>query len=147
MDAAMLDALLSWIEAHQALMLLLAGASLLTAVGSLLVLPVVVAALPEDYFVDPKRHASRWQSLHPLWYVALRVLKNLAGWLLVLAGIVMLVLPGQGMLTILVGLVLCEFPGKFALERRLASQPKILSAFNWLRRRAGRGPLQSPRRS
>lgn len=140
----MLDALLSWIESHQALTLLLAGASVLTFIGSILALPVLVAAMPEDYFVDAERHRSRLRRFHPLIYLALRILKNVVGWLLVLCGILMLVLPGQGLLTILVGLVLSDFPGKFALERWLAMNPRIMTTFNWLRRRAGRPPLQTP---
>lgn len=140
----MLDTLLNWIESHQALTLLLAGASVATFIGSILVLPVLVAAMPEDYFLDAKRHQSGLRHLHPAIYLGLRVSKNLLGWLLVLCGILMLVLPGQGLLTILVGLVLSDFPGKFALERRLAGNPRVMAAFNWLRRRAGRPPLQAP---
>ncbi|MTW21504.1 PGPGW domain-containing protein [Allochromatium palmeri] len=140
----MLDALMSWIESHQTLTLLLAGASMLTFIGSILALPVLVASMPEDYFLDAKRQQSRLRRFHPLVYLGLRVLKNVAGWLLVLCGILMLVLPGQGLLTILVGLVLSDFPGKFALERRLASMPRVMGAFNWLRQRAGRPPLQAP---
>ena len=140
----MLDALLSWIDSHQALTLLLAGASMLTFIGSILVLPVLVAAMPEDYFLDAERHQSRLRRFHPLIYLALRILKNVVGWLLVLCGFLMLVLPGQGLLTILVGLVLSDFPGKFRLERRLAGNARVMAAFNWLRRRAGRPPLQAP---
>jgi len=141
----MLDALLSWIETHQALTLLLAGVSVLTFVGSILALPVLVAAMPEDYFLDAERHQERLRRLHPLIYLALRILKNVLGWLLVLCGIAMLVLPGQGLLTILVGLVLSDFPGKFALERRLAGHARVMAAFNWLRRRVGRPPLRTPK--
>lgn len=140
----MLDTLLSWIESHQALTLLLAGASMLTFIGSILVLPVLVAAMPEDYFLDAKRHQSRLRRFHPLIYLSLHLLKNVLGWLLVFCGILMLVLPGQGLLTILVGLMLSDFPGKFALERRLAGNPRVMVALNWLRRRAGRRPLQAP---
>ncbi|BCU06574.1 PGPGW domain-containing protein [Allochromatium tepidum] len=140
----MLDTLLSWIESHQALTLLLAGASVLTFIGSILALPVLVAAMPEDYFVDTTRRQSRLRRFHPLIYLGLRVSKNVVGWLLVFCGLLMLVLPGQGLLTILVGLVLSDFPGKFALERRLARNPRVMAAFNWLRRRAGRPPLQAP---
>lgn len=140
----MFDALLSWIDSHQALTLLLAGASLLTFIGSILALPALVAAMPEDYFLDAQRHPSRLRRFHPLIYLTLRILKNVVGWLLVLCGILMLVLPGQGLLTILVGLVLSDFPGKFRLERRLARNAKVMSAFNWLRRRAGRPPLWAP---
>lgn len=141
----MIETLWIWIETHPGLTATLAVASLLTFIGSLVLLPVLAARLPEDYFVDPQRHRSRLRQLHPAVYVVVIVLKNLVGWVLVVAGIVMLVLPGQGLLTILVGLVLSDFPGKFALERRLAGRRNVLAAINWLRQRSGRPPLQSPK--
>ncbi|QGU33137.1 PGPGW domain-containing protein [Thermochromatium tepidum] len=140
----MFNGLLHWILSHQGLTLLLAGASVLTFIGSILALPVLVAAMPEDYFLDSKRPWSRLRRFHPLIYLGLRVSKNVLGWLLVLCGLLMLVLPGQGVLTILVGLVLSDFPGKFALERRIAMNPRAMAAFNWLRKRAGRPPLRAP---
>jgi hypothetical protein len=135
---------LSWIEAHQGLLLSLAGLSVLMFVGSLLSLPLLLARIPEDYFVDPHRHSARLKSLHPVVYLSLRLLKNLVGWVLVLAGILMLVLPGQGILTIIMGLVLSDFPGKYALERRLASKRRVLNGINWIRRRGGHAPLVPP---
>ena len=140
----MLGALLSWIESHQGLTAILAALSVLTFVGSLVVLPWLVAAMPEDYFLDTTRHDSRLRRLHPLLYYGLRGLKNLLGWLLILGGVLMLVLPGQGILTILVGLILSDFPGKFVLERRLARSERVMDAFNWLRRRVGRPALRVP---
>jgi hypothetical protein len=71
-----------------------------------------------------------------------RVLKNLLGLVLVLAGIAMMLLPGQGLLTVFVGLLLLEFPGKHRLERRLIGWGPIYRAINRLRRRAGRPPLE-----
>jgi hypothetical protein len=138
---------MSWIEAHQGWLMSLAGLSILMFVGSLIILPFLLARIPEDYFADPKRHAGGLKTLHPVLYWGLRIVKNLVGWVLVLAGILMLVLPGQGILTIIVGLVLSDFPGKFALERRLASNDRILGAINWVRRRGGHRPLLPPRLS
>ena len=57
---------------------------------------------------------------------------------------VMLVVPGQGLLTILIGVMLTDFPGKYALERRLISQPSIFNAINWIRDKAGKEPLKRP---
>jgi hypothetical protein len=136
---------MSWIEAHQRLLMSVAGLSVLLFVGSLIVLPILLARIPEDYFEDPKRHSGGLKTLHPAFYWGLRVIKNLVGWVLVLAGILMLLLPGQGILTMIVGLVLSDFPGKFALERRLASNDRILGGINWIRRRSGHRPLLPPR--
>lgn len=141
----MFDGILTWIGGNQALTLELAALSVGTFVGSLLALPFLVARLPVDYFSDPQRHRNRLRQVHPLVYFALRGLKNLLGWALILSGILMLILPGQGLLTILIGLMLSDFPGKFALERRLARTPRILGAINWLRRRGGHQPLRAPR--
>jgi Putative transmembrane protein (PGPGW) len=142
----MLEHAWGWVMSHGWLSFGLAIASLVMLVGSILVLPFLVARLPEDYFRDPQPYVGRLRQLHPLGHMALLVLKNLVGWVLVLAGIAMLLLPGQGVLTILVGLVLCDFPGKRALERGLAGRPAVLGALNWMRRRAGQGPLLAPSR-
>ena len=140
----MLDGILSCIESHRALTIGLVGLSFATFVASLLILPFLVSRLPVDYFSDPRRHRNRLRQEHPLVYFMLRGFKNLLGWALLLSGILMLVLPGQGLLTIIIGLILSDFPGKFALERRLASTPKILGAINWMRRRRGLLPLLAP---
>ena len=54
---------------------------------------------------------------------------------------VMLALPGQGLLTILVGLALLEFPGRRSLELRIARIPALRRGMNWLRARGGASPL------
>jgi hypothetical protein len=67
--------------------------------------------------------------------------KNTLGGCLLVAGIFMLVLPGQGILTILAALALLDFPGKRKLEMSILHRPAVLKSINWLRRRAGREPL------
>jgi drug/metabolite transporter (DMT)-like permease len=51
-----------------------------------------------------------WADRHPAVRFAFGVGKNLLGVAFVLAGVMMLVLPGQGVLTIVVGAVLADFP-------------------------------------
>lgn len=140
----MSDVFFAWIAGHQALTLWLAGLSIVGCAGSLLILPLLVARLPVDYFSDSWRHRNRLRSRFPLLHYTLTGIENLLGWALILAGILMLILPGQGLLTIVIGLILSDFPGKFALERRLAGNPRILGAINWLRRRTGHRPLLAP---
>lgn len=108
---------------------------------TLLIVPIVVVRIPDDYFSDEKRHVSRWASFHPLLRYVLIALKNLAGFILLIMGILMLVLPGQGLLTIFFGIALMDFPGKFKIERRLVSYPKVLQSINWIRKRANKNPL------
>ena len=133
-----------WTADNGAFLGVLGGVSLLMFVGSLLLLPVLVSRIPADYFVEKKRHISRLHRLHPVFFALAVVAKNLLGIVLLVSGIAMLVLPGQGILTILVGLMLIDLPGKFAFERRMVSNRRVFMALNWLRARAGRGPLVHP---
>jgi hypothetical protein len=48
-----------------------------------------------------------------------KILKNTIGAILVILGLIMLVTPGQGLLTILLGLSIMEFPGKKTLIAKL----------------------------
>ena len=70
-----------------------------------------------------------------------RLLKNATGGLFLIAGIAMLVLPGQGLLTILIGLMLIDFPGKRRFELALIRRRHVLNAVNWMRQKSGRDPL------
>lgn len=111
-------------------------------VASLLFVPWALVRLPADYFHHTRRHSTQWGSLHPLLRVLLRIGKNLLGLLLLVLGVAMLVLPGQGLLTILVGVLFLDFPGKFRCERWLVSRKPVLRAANWLRAKRQRSPLQ-----
>jgi archaellum biogenesis protein FlaJ (TadC family) len=116
--------------------------SLATFVLTLLLVPLIVIRIPEDYFRDSYRHKSQWSEYHPVLRFCLLILKNMLGVILLIMGILMLVLPGQGILTILFGIALMNFPGKFKLERRLISYSKVLSSINWIRKKANRAPIQ-----
>lgn len=120
------------------------GLSVFLLLLSSVAVPLVLIWLPADYFTAERRHSARFSDRHPALRYSALLIKNLLGLILVLAGIAMLVLPGQGLLSILVGLLLLDFPGKYHLERRLVSQPRILSAANWLRRKARRPDLVVP---
>ena len=67
--------------------------------------------------------------------------KNLLGYLLIVVGIAMLLLPGQGVLTMLLGFIMVDLPGKYRFEQWLVARPLVLRSINMLRRRAGREPL------
>jgi hypothetical protein len=78
---------------------------------------------------------------HPALRLAGMILKNVAGVAFFLAGISMLILPGQGLLTILIGISLMDFPGKHRLEARIVGNRTVLGAVNSLRAKFGRPPL------
>ncbi len=105
--------------------------------------PWFIARVPADYFSRRELAEMSMPSRpHSALRIVGRVLKNLLGLLLLLAGIAMLALPGQGLLTIFVSLLLLEFPGKRRLERRLIAWRPLYRTINGLRRRAGRPPLE-----
>lgn len=137
-------ALLDWWEGHPWATGALVGLSVVTFFGSLVALPWLVARLPADYFLHDHRLHDYRGGRHPAVHELVVVAKNASGIVLVMAGIVMLVLPGQGLLTILVGLMLTNFPGKYQLEKRLVRIPTVLRALNWMRARWRRPPLQPP---
>lgn len=142
MSAESLGTVWFWLGEQQNLLLWLGLSSLAMFIGSLLLLPLIVVRLPADYFHPDRELLSRFARTHPLVRVLLKVAKNLLGVSLIMGGILMLVLPGQGLLTLLIGISLTDFPGKRAWERRLAAQPPVLKTLNWLRRRAGRDEFE-----
>ena len=113
--------------------------SVAVLVISIVAVPWIVARMPADYFV--RERDAPWQGSHPAVRAVLHAAKNTLGVLLLLAGIAMLVLPGQGILTILIGLSLVEFPGKRSTEMRLLRLPGVNRVVKALRRRAGRPEL------
>ncbi len=116
-------------------------------VGSLVIIPVLLARMPADYFMTASSNERRWLGRHPAARMTARLLKNALAVVLLLAGLAMLVLPGQGVITMLVALSLLEFPGKRRLELWLVGQPLVQGAVNWIREKAGRPPLEMPRSS
>lgn len=128
-----------WSRYQQELWVLgIASAAML--VISAMLIPYLIVRLPADFYVE-NNHRRRLFQDKPLLRIVFLAVKNTFGALLLVAGIAMLVLPGQGILTILAALALLDFPGKRALEMRILYRPAILKSINWLRRRAGREPL------
>jgi amino acid transporter len=128
----------------QQLLLWASAMSVVAVIATLIGVPWVVARLPHDYFSQPQRAVWRKTNGEPLFALVLGMLKNLLGALLVLLGVIMLVTPGQGILTLLAGLLLMNFPGKYQLERWLVLRPGVLRALNWLRNRGGHAPFDTP---
>ena len=127
---------------HSSLLSWLAVFSVIAFIGTLVSIPALVIRIPADYFLHEKRPPAGRDNSGSLQHLILTGVKNVIGILLVLAGMVMLVLPGQGLLTILIGLMLMNFPGKYALQRTLVRQKTVLAAVNRLRARADRPPIQ-----
>lgn len=143
--SGLLDQLLrdpiGWAQAHEAFLWGLAGASVAAFVVTLFAASWAVVRIPRDYFARPKRYRSAFLSGRPTLRVLAGLFSNLLGAVFVIMGLLMLVLPGQGILTIVMGLVLMNFPGKDRLIHYAVSRPRLLSSINSIRRRSGRKPL------
>lgn len=137
--------MISWLGQYQEIFAWLALISLLTFVISLLSLPWLVARIPDDYFLYNKRRPAELKNNHPVIRIVLLIGKNTLGVILLVGGIIMLFIPGQGLLTIAMGMLLMDYPGKFRLEQRLAQNETILHGLNWLRARGHAPPLKIDR--
>ncbi len=128
----------SWISKEMGVGLIVF--SVIAFVGTLVAIPAILIRLPPDYFQN-HHHKPWFANHHPVIRILGLVIKNIAGIIFLLAGIAMLVLPGQGLLTMLLGILFIDFPGKHRLEKKLIQHPKILKAINALREKAGKPPF------
>lgn len=135
--------MLDWIKDHEGLLWGVGIASLAVIAASLMIIPAMVVRIPADYFTHRARPRERADGRRPAVRLAVRIGKNILGVVLMLAGIAMFILPGQGVLTLLVGFFLIDFPGKYKLEKWLVARPWVHRPINWLRRRRGREPLKT----
>jgi len=134
-----------FVETHRALLLWVGGSvTVVSLLISFIVLPYVLAILPPDYFAEGCRSPLRVTARHPTAVLLINIIRNVFGLFLFISGVLMLVLPGQGVLTILAGLIIANFPGKFTLERRLMSVQPVRRAANWIRGRLQKPPFDEP---
>ena len=134
---ASLEALYQQLEPWLALM---TGVGIAMALASMFAIPWLIVRMPDTYFVTEQRLLPERSTLAWLVWLA----RNLFALILLLAGIIMLVLPGQGLLTILIALALSTFPGKYRLERAIIRRPSVYRAVNWIRARYHRNPVIHP---
>jgi hypothetical protein len=110
--------------------------SVITCVVSVVAASWALRRLPVDYLLLDAGQAPRGGLL--------QLLRNVVGAVLLLLGVAMLVLPGQGLLTIIAALSLMDFRGKRRLEQRLMLQPRVFAAINRYRLRSGHPRLLAP---
>lgn len=136
-----MSVIIKWISAHRSLLEWLGVGSLVLLVVTLVAMPIAIINLPEDYFIRDRRGSAGRAGRSPVW-AGLVLVKNAIGVVLILSGLAMLLLPGQGLLTILFGVALTNFPGKYRLERRIVNLPAVRAALDKIRAAAGRLPLR-----
>ncbi|MFT5499323.1 MAG: hypothetical protein ACI9TH_004738 [Kiritimatiellia bacterium] len=135
---------LDWIRTNPDLTGWLVTLSVITFVGTLIIIPILVARIPPDYFMPDRVSRGRFVDTHPVLRLVALILKNIGGLVFLVAGIALLALPGQGLLMMLLGILLLNFPGKTRLELWLIRIPYVLEGLNKIRQKAHRSPLQIP---
>jgi hypothetical protein len=106
---------------------------------SIFLIPWFIGRLPVNYFLNAQKTFSVGN--FRLRRLPLLVLRNLLGILLVIAGVLMLFLPGQGILTILIGFLCMSFPGKQRLINYLLRKKSLQTCLNWTRKKMSRPPF------
>jgi len=135
------DAALGWLDDHQGWLWAAMTVSAVVFLASVVLVPAVVARIPADYFAPRRRPPGLWTDrlAGPRWMILIG--KNVLGAMLIVTGVAMLVLPGQGLLTLAVGVLLLDLPGKYAAEKRLVRVRAVRRAIDWLRVRRGADPI------
>ncbi len=127
---------------YESVFIILGISSIVLFLVSAIVIPLVIAVLPRDYFTRPIKPL---RELNP-FRIFLRILKNLIGGIFLLSGFLLLFIPGQGILTILLGLSLVDFPGKQHIQIRILKTNRVQKLVQWCRKKSGREPLLIPDR-
>lgn len=116
------------------------GMFVISAAVTLLIAGIVIVKMPANYFSSHYQEdfmpntpwLARWGAL---------IAKNVVGVILIIAGILMLIGPGQGILTILIGLIMVDIPGKRPIEAKIIKRPNVLAGINKLRAKFNKPPL------
>ena len=138
----LINSFMNWFSNHPEVLIGLGISSILIFIISIVGISWFVAQIPEDYFLSSKRKPSKWKEQTPILRLAVLFGKNIIGLSLIIGGLLMLVLPGQGLLTIVTGLLLINYPGKYKLEQKLVAIPSVFRALNWIRVKANKPPLK-----
>jgi hypothetical protein len=126
---------LEWAESHTELLWWLGVTSLALLIATALLVPIFVGRLPVDEFISERPPQHAWRESHPIGTLALRILRNSFGAICVVAGLAMLIMPGQGLLTLFAGILMLEFPGKRRLVLFIVGKRFAQRTLNWMRRK------------
>ena len=108
---AFIDWALRWVENNPVLISVLSATSVVFFLASLIFIPWLILRLPADYFSNSDSDRYNPFGNHPVAIIVVDIIRNLLGIFLVTLGVILLLLPGQGLLTIILGIVVGRFPG------------------------------------
>lgn len=131
--------MLQWITDNLDTILWGLGGLVAGMIVSTIVVAVVIAKLPADYFQHDKRPKADKGGAR-----VRRIAAQVLGWAIVLTGLFMLVLPGPGFAVLLIGIFLVDFPGKYKLQKKLVGRPGVFKGLNKIRKKFGKQPFVAP---
>ena len=135
----LLEQIIDLVDEYKSVIFWLSLLSFFIFIFSLVSIKWLVALIPIDYFVYKKN--SKFKTKYPFTWLISMIIKNIIGYLLIVGGIFMLVLPGQGLFTIFIGLMMSNYPGKYYIEKKIIAIPSILKTINWLRKQSNKEPI------
>jgi hypothetical protein len=122
-------------------------ATIFASIAYLMAITYIITQMDSQYFIrkespvgianDKKQLTSMNRSI----IYVISIVKVMIGIVLIVSGIVMLVLPGQGIITLLIGLSLVPFPGKNKVEKNLLARKSVQHSLNWIRVKANKDPF------
>ena len=105
-------------------------------VGFIVIVAVAFSALPTDYWQERKH--LKHQSLN------FKIGRNILALPIFLMGVLMLFLPGQGLLTILLALLVSDFSYKRNLINKIISKQKVRDSLDSMRLKLGKKSFDWP---
>ena len=131
-----------WLVDNQTLLVWLSFFSGIFFIISLIALPWLVGLIPEDYFFNTTTDPQNTNEDNFFYKLVMKIGKTALGLVLLAGGVLMLFLPGQGLLTIFMGAILIDYPKKKLIERRFIKIAFILKGLNWARIKGGHSSLK-----
>ncbi|MGH1472382.1 MAG: hypothetical protein ACRBCS_14410 [Cellvibrionaceae bacterium] len=130
-----------WLTSNEQVLVWLAIISVVFFVLSLILIPWLIIRIPPNYFSEPGRFRSALLGEHPLAIIVTKIIRNTIAVCFIVLGILLLILPGQGLLTILLGVFIADFPGKHKLVNWIVARKGVMKTINWLRKKSGKEPI------
>lgn len=127
------DVIVSFIQEHW---IALSLVNVALFVGFIIIVIYAFSTLPSDYW--EQKDDGRFST--PLY----RVTRNLVALPVLFMGILMLFLPGQGLLTILLSLLISDFNYKHKLVHKIIANKKVRDSLDFLRRKMGKDTFRWP---
>ena len=138
--------LFNWVDNYRVVIWWISALSAVIFIIFLFAIPIFIVKLPADFFIQQSLPtACPASQKHPLVRLIYLTAKNLIAVMIILAGIAMLFLPGQGVVTIIIGVSMLTIRGKRRLVLGLVCHRLIMQSLNRLRARFNKPAFLIPK--